>query len=360
MGTLFKKRGSKQWQMGVSIGGRQVCKSAHTTNKGIAKKLLARWETEVFEGRYQLIRTKAPTFEEWAEEFLPRISYPKTRSRYASSVNNLKPKFARLRLSQITPDLIEDFKDERLADSAGPATINRDLAVLRRMLKLAQRKRFIAQSPFSEVDFLEERSVRRKPHIVTFDEEKRILDVADPHIRVLAVLILETGLRSNREALVLKWADIDFVSDIIRVLESKTAAGIRNVPLSARCKSELLRWRSLVGPRFSPHVFPNMRNPERSLKQIRGSWAKALKLANVNHFWIYNLRHTFASRLSAAGLPDLFVAQMMGHSTPSILQTYAKLIDEYRRNAIRKLEDLRKEHEGSHLPPVTVRPASVN
>ncbi len=86
------------------------------------------------------------------------------------------------------------------------------------------------------------------------------------------------------------------MSDIIRVLESKTAAGIRNVPLSAMCKSELLRWRSLVGPRFSPHVFPNMRNPERPLKQIRGSWAKALKLANVNHFWIYNLRHTFAKK----------------------------------------------------------------
>jgi integrase len=103
-----------------------------------------------------------------------------------------------------------------------------------------------------------------------------------------------------------------------------------------------------------------MRNPERPLKQIRGSWAKALKLAKVNHFWIYNLRHTFASRLSAAGLPDLFVAQMMGHSTPSILQTYAKLIDEYRRNAIRKLEDLRKEHEEPHLPPAAARPTSVN
>ena len=176
----------------------------------------------------------------------------------------------------------------------------------------------------------------------------------------MAVLILETGLRSNREALVLKWDDIDFVSDFIRVLESKTAAGIRNIPLSARCKAELLRWRNLAGPRFSRHVFPNMRNPERPLKQIRGSWAKALKLAKVNHFWIYNLRHTFASRLSAAGLPDLFVAQMMGHSTPSILQTYAKLIDEYRRNAIRKLEDLRKEHEERHLPPATSRPTSVN
>ena len=41
------------------------------------------------------------------------------------------------------------------------------------------------------------------------------------------------------------------------------------------------------------------------------------------------------------GVPDLFVAQMIGHSSPSILQTYSKAIDEYRRDAIRKLEQMR-------------------
>src|SRR5580658_6281100 len=139
-------------------------------------------------------------------------------------------------------------------------------------------RRAWAGCPFAEVDFLEERSVRRKTHIVTFDEEKRILDVADPHIRALAVLILETGLRSNREALALKWEDIDFDSDIIWVRDSKTAAGIRNVPVSGRCKAELLAWRYRVGPEFSPYVFPNMRKPDRHLTQIRKSWGKALNL----------------------------------------------------------------------------------
>jgi len=42
------------------------------------------------------------------------------------------------------------------------------------------------------------------------------------------------------------------------------------------------------------------------------------------------------------------LAQMMGHSTPSILQTYAKVIDEYRRSAIQKLEDLRIAHEANN------------
>jgi integrase len=356
MGTLFKKKGSKQWQMGVSVGGHQLCRSAHTTNKSIAKKLLARWETEVFEGRFQLIKTKAPSFSEWADQFLPTVPNLKTRSRYSSSVNNLKARFAKLRLSHVTPDLIEDFKDHRLAEGAGPATVNRDLAVLRRVLKLAERKRFIARTPFVEVELLEERSFRRRPHIVTFEEEEKILAVAEPHIRAITVTQLETGMRPNRETLMLRWDDVDLVNDVIRVRESKTQAGIRNIPISARCKAELLAWRNRLGPEFSPYVFPNMRNPARPMKDIRRGWSRALRAAKIEYFWVYNLRHTFASRLSAAGISDLFVAQMIGHSSPSIVQTYAKAIDEHRRDAIRKMESLRPQPQPASSTASAARP----
>jgi integrase len=261
-----------------------------------------------------------------------------------------------MRLSQITPDLIEDFKEERLANGVGPATVNRDLAVLRRMLKLAERRRLVARTPFVEVELLEERSVRRRPHIVTFDEEEKILVVSDPHIHALVVTQLETGMRPNRETLMLKWEDIDFVNDVIRVRESKTQAGIRNIPLSARCKAELLAWRKRLGPDFSPYVFPNMQDPARPLKDIRRSWARALRAAKIEYFWIYNLRHTFASRLSAAGISDLFVAQMIGHSSPSIVQTYAKAIDEHRRDAIRKMESLRPHPQPSSSATSVARP----
>jgi integrase len=336
------------------VDGRQVCKSTHTSNKRLADQLLSRWETEVFEGRFQLIKTKGPTFEEWADQYLQTIRHQNTRSRYTSSVNNLKARFGKLRLPQITADCIEDFKEERLATGVGPATVNRDLVPLRKMLRNAQKRRFIARSPFFDVESLEEKSIRRRPHIATYSEEERILAVADPHIRALAVLILETGLRSNREALVLKWDDIDFESDTIRVRESKTAAGVRNVPLSGRCKAELLNWKHRLGPEFSPYVFPNMRKPERHLTQIRRSWSKALKSAGIPYFWLYNLRHTFCSRLSAAGVSDLFVAQMMGHSSVSIIQTYARAIDEHKRDAVRKLESLRARAQPS--ASISLRP----
>ena len=100
-----------------------------------------------------------------------------------------------------------------------------------------------------------------------------------------------------------------------------------------------------------------MRNPKRHLTQICKSWANALKLSGIPYFWLYNLRHTFCSRLSAAGVSDLFVAQMMGHSSPSIVQTYAKAIDEYKRDAIRKLESLRPEYQ---IPAPSVTSAKPN
>jgi integrase len=90
------------------------------------------------------------------------------------------------------------------------------------------------------------------------------------------------------------------------------------------------------------------------MKDVREAWAKGLKNAGLQYFWIYNLRHTFASRLSAAGVADLFVAQMIGHSSPSILQRYSKAIDEFRRDAVRKLENMRQVHmQKSNLSTTT-------
>jgi integrase len=343
MGSLFKKKGSNRWQMGVCIDGQQVCKSTKQKNKRRAEKLLKRWETEVFEGKLHLPRSTPPYFEEWADKFLSNILHPSTHKRYASSIAKLKVEFAGVRLSGVSAGRIEDFKEARLVEGVEAATINHDLRVLRRMLRLAERKQLIGRNPFVEVEFLKQRSPR-PPHIVTFDEEEKILLTAAPHIRVLVILILETGLRSHREALALHWDAVDFANDLIRVRESKTRAGIRNIPLSARCKNELLRWREMTGPDFSPFVFPNLKAPDHPISDIRKGWAKTLKDAGLEFFVAYNLRHTFASRLSASGVPDLFVAQMIGHSTPSILQRYPKAIDEYRREAIRKLEYMRSVH----------------
>jgi integrase len=174
------------------------------------------------------------------------VPHESTRKRYASSIKKLKKKLTGIRLSDISAEQIDDYKDDRLADSVQSSTINRDLRVLRRMLRVAERRKLIPRNSSVEIEFLKQQAPWL-PHIVTFEEEEKLLAAAVPYLRVLIVLILETGMRSHKEALSLRWDAIDFMNNLIRVRESKTRAGIRNIPLSARCKTELLCWRKLWG-----------------------------------------------------------------------------------------------------------------
>lgn len=345
--TWKDKRGkthkSAIWQMSYMLRGKQCCESTHTKNKRLAERILDIRKAEIIEGRFGLPKSKPPRLDPFSQEFLNSIRHQNTKKRYTSSVANLQAHFGKIRISDIAAEGIEEFKTARLADGVRAATVNRDLAVLRRMLRIAEKRRWITASPFREVEMMEERKERRQPHILTFQEEQMLLAVAPAPLRVLTILILDTGLRSGREALALEWKDVDFANDAIQIKESKTLAGIRTVPMSARCKAELLAWRKQFGPVFSKYVFPNPQRPDVHLTNFRRAWPKTLKAAGLEYFWIYDLRHSFASRLTQAGVSPVFVAQLMGHSGVNILQTYARAIDEYRRAAIAKLEDLRKE-----------------
>ncbi len=338
MGIVYKRSGSRNYMMAVNIAGKQICRSTREKTKGKAKKKLSKWERQIFDGQ----KSVPPYFQKWADDFQTRVPHEGTRKRYESSIKKLKKKFTGIRLSDISAEQIDDYIRDRLAENVQPSTINHDLRVLRRMMRLAERRQLIPRNSSVEFEFLKQQAPR-PPHIVTFEEEERLLRSAAPYLRALIVVILETGMRSHKEALSLRWDAIDFTNNVIRIRESKTRAGIRNIPLSARCKAELLHWRKLLGG-DSQFVFPNFRDPSQPAKDIRKTWARALKDAGIEYFWLYNLRHSYASRLSAAGVPDLFVAQMIGHASPGILQRYSKAIDEYRRDAVRKLEQMRETH----------------
>ena len=329
--------------------GMQRCETTRTRNRRLAQKILDSRLGAIAEGRQPLlVKTNALRLKAWAEQFLQTVPGKMTHRRYSCSVANLLRHFGeQTRLTEIGTSQIEAFKRARLKEEVGPATINRDLAVLRRMLKLAARERLIARSPFADdgVESLEERKGRQSPRIISFEEEQKILGASPPLLRALVILLIETGLRTG-EALRLKWGDVDLASETIQVHESKTVAGRRLVCMSRLCKAELLNWKKLVGPNVSPFVFPNMDNPAAHLQSVRKPWATALKKAKLEFFRLYDLRANFASRLSASGAPDNLVAGVIGHSCTSIVQTYAKVVDEYRKDAITKLEAYRQKQQG--------------
>jgi integrase len=340
------------WWMSFVADGRQHCESTRTSNRRLARKILDKRKGEIAEGRFRLVPSSSPRLKQWSDQFLETIGHNNTKRVYRSCVTMMLDFFGEnIRLSSLTANRIEEYKQKRLSTGVTPATINRNLAVLRRMLKLAFRRRLIAQNPFDEVEFLSERH-RRQPRILTFEEEAQLLAVASPMLRALVVLLVETGARVG-EALTLTWGDVDFAASSIRIRQSKTPAGRRVLPLSNHCKTEFSRWREMTGPVFSNYVFFNPRNPGTHLLKLPKTWKNTLKKAKIEYFPIYNLRACFASRLSAAGNSDNLVAGLLGHSSASIVHTYAKVLDEYRREAIKKLERYRQDHQAGADEPTT-------
>jgi integrase len=159
-------------------------------------------------------------------------------------------------------------------------------------------------------------------------------------IKPLIVLLVDAGLRVGKEALPLRWSELQLEGEnpVVYVRASKTTAGIRSIPLTVRLRAELLLWRHLTGPAVSQFVFFYPSDPSKHLQAVRKTWARALKTTGVAPRRIYDLRSTFATRLNAAGVPQVFIDQLMGHAG-GLAQTYAKANEEYRRSAIDKLEE---------------------
>jgi integrase len=339
---------NSHWWMSAMVDGRQICKPTGVINKRTAQQIYDAWRAEISQGQFNLLK-KAPQLREWSEKYLKTIDHPNTRRRYESSKENLVSFFGEgARLDHISTARIEQFKQQRREEIVKGSTINRDLRFLAQILKQAERERCLARSPFDLTKFfLNESRDRRKPHILTWEEQTKLLAVASPRLRVLIFLGVETGMRTG-EMLKLRWMDIDSLNDVIQVGRSKTLAGMRAVPISAHCKAELLRWRNLIGPEFSEWVFPNFANRRHPLQRGgRKAWANALEKARLPFFPIYYLRHTFASRLTSAGVSPLTIAQMLGHSSTQIVPRYAQVMDQNRLDAMKKLEELKKSAMGS-------------
>lgn len=115
------------------------------------------------------------------------------------------------------------------------------------------------------------------------------------------------------------------------------------MPLSKFCKTELLKWRTLIGPEYSEWIFPTFSNRRHPMQGGRKAWASALKKVGIPFFSIYNLRPTFASRMTATGVSPVTIEQMLGHTSTQIVPRYAQVLDQNRLGAVRRMEAHRQE-----------------
>jgi hypothetical protein len=194
------KRGKTWWMSFMVPGVGQCCKSTGTTNKRLARKILDMRRAEIVEGRHvNLVKSRAPSLKDFCSQFIESRTdlQANTRKRYMCSAKNLEKFFESAPLSIITEARVEEFKQARLAAGSRAAGTNRDLSLLRLLLRHAKRERYIALNPLESPDlFMNERKERLQARPFTLEEEQRLLAVAKGYLKPLILLLVDTGLSS--------------------------------------------------------------------------------------------------------------------------------------------------------------------
>jgi len=154
---------------------------------------------------------------------------------------------------------------------------------------------------------------------------------------VLHGTLAGAGLRIG-EALALRWADVDLATGTLRVLSSKTDAGVRLVDLTPALREELATHKadaSWDGPDDFVFVTASGRARNRSnerraalLPAIEKANAKLRKLgiASIEGATFHGLRRTYASLRAAVGDDPAYTSEQIGHDDPRFtlrVYTYA-------------------------------------
>lgn len=203
------------------------------------------------------------------------------------------------------------------------------------MLNVAVRKKLLLSNPCSSVQFPVVIKRLFKPHYVTWSEQQRIERQSPQFLRNIVRIVTETGLRINRELLSMRKDQVDIANATVWIPDSKTENGVAEVPLTPIAVDAFRNQLSLAGP--GDWLFPSHRTTGERYKSTKGIWQAALHKAGVSYFRIYDLRSTYATRLSAGGVADEWVVQLLRQGNSDVFKKYSPMKLAMKREALEQI-----------------------
>lgn len=365
-GAVFQRAGSAYWWARYrDREGRIRKESTGATGREEAERFLRDRLDARDEGTLpSLLAGKTLTFGEWADWFLDRRSKPpfraaKTHSANLNALKFLRPAFESLRLSEITPESIEGYLQRRLSEERRihtkfgvvhrgklkPSTVHQEFRVLRRILSFAIKQKRLSLNPCSMVEFpVPIGKTTRKPHYMTATEQERIEFAAPRYLKNVIQIMSEMGLRPYKELMPMRKEQVDIENRLVHIPDSKTPNGEGDMPMT---EMAWLAFKDQIDDADeSNYLFPSPRKGRSPyITNLRKVWATTLKKAGVPYFSLYELRHTFATRLSSGGVADHFVTQMLRQGDAGVFKRYSQAKLNMMREALARLDRQANEHE---------------
>ncbi|RJQ44986.1 MAG: site-specific integrase [Gaiellales bacterium] len=331
------KRGDVWW-MSFTYQGRRIRQSTGTGNKAMAEAILGKIKADIIEGKFfEVLEEKTRTFDELMDRFLSEHVVKRSSQRaYEGFVKRLKTFFAGRFLADITPRSIAEYKVYRYDSGVKPATINRELAAMKKAFNLAVKEwEWCRANPVCRISL--DRENNQRDRWLTDGEEKRLLRAAKPWAREVILFALHTGMRLG-EILALTWEGVDLFRRTVTVFRSKNGER-RTIPVN-HTVLELLKDKARKQPNPLNTVFQSQAGTPIDANNLRRAFRSACgeKKAKIENLHFHDLRHTFATRLVQAGVDLYKVQRLLGHKSPTMTQRYAHHYPESLRDGVEILD----------------------
>ncbi|MGB0065567.1 MAG: site-specific integrase [Terracidiphilus sp.] len=259
--------------------------------------------------RHQKARIRSTTFE-----------------RLGGILDTLKARLPEL-AKAITKRTVAEYIETRSgADEMKPATVAKEVSVLKHCLRLAVEWGELNQNPAAGARLPQLPQGRTR--YLTPGELKAALELAPEWLRAPMAFAACTGVRRG-EMLALRWMDVDVKNRRLYLRETKNGA-LRILPIS---ESALNVLRSLPQGAAGETVFAGVNPAHLSVYTKR-----VFKRLGIPDASFHTLRHTAASWMVQQGVDLYAVGQILGHKTPRMTQRYAHLSPDYMAGAVGKLD----------------------
>jgi integrase len=325
-----------------------TCRAGHYRWKAqeIFQEKMAEWRQKCQPG---FEPKKDYTFGELADWYLslPITSGVRSVKKIQQHCRKLKEEFGSLRADEIRPFMIEAYRAKRLAEISRrgtpykPASINREIEVMKRIYNIAMREEMVTRNPCWKVTRLPEKNARKR--ILSPEELDRLLKKLPLHAQDIVVVAYYTGMRPG-EIFGLTRDRVNLKEGYLDLTEEDTKTGeARRVYFTSTPAEEIFKRLCKVRDLSTDHVFTYQGNPLKSIKVVL---KRALQETGISDFRLYDLRHTFNTNARRAGIDRTVIMKLTGHKTLSMFTQYNTVDPAEGKDATRRLVSyLKRESE---------------
>lgn len=365
---IYEARYTDRFHIRRSIGGRNL--------KDVKKRL----DVAKYENQKEINIKDNIKLDDWYEKWMNIYKYDSIRENTKRHYNNvykkhISPYLGSLYIKDITQLQIRELIKKLDKEGYQYETKNKVRILLIDMFNKAMIDEFVRKNPAKGITI--KRDEEKDVQVLSLENQSAFFDCCKgTFYDNFFIVAVSTGLRIG-ELASLRWEDIDFEKDVIKVRRTlvyqkyendtkktfhfelpKTKSSVRDVPINKECKKALLKQYlqkniiksktvKKVDKQFEDLLFTTKYNTPLNPQIICDAIKNIVNEINLTrdftdemeYFSCHCFRHTFATRCFEAGLAPKTVQKYLGHATLQMtMDLYTSVLEEYKMSEMEKLE----------------------